>query len=379
MSSRPSSTYSKPRPRAHTPTSKPRNRRNPTTPCNPAPYPPQPPRTRTRNTSNRNPTAPPRPRRPPPEKDIYATVAGTLAHPMDAEQYYQSVYRELPADQATLQEWRQERGGNNERGPEDDLLWEDTWKGTMDTFLEAAAATYPRPPRDIRHGLHALLAFHSSKHRHTITLHPLDHNPHRWTPEDDATAAITIQQDPGNQAGHHVTWNDRAQHPPASPTLHDVFATISAELQEAKAPQQPDDRMPQEPSPPTAQKSPHQEPLTRPVSTMEPPRITLDRNWFRNLPREWAVHNGKIWCDEIIPGLQAIRLQSITEPTTTWTLPTDRDHLLLTVEGDAAVTPTERDPITAAPAHAVHVPPQASSAPMTVHPGPGPWQAIVIT
>ena len=301
---------------------------------------------------------------------------------MDAEQYYQSVQRDLPADHATLQGWKQEKGSDNEWGTEDDLLWEDTWKGTMDTFLEAAAETYPRPPGDTRHGLHALLAFHSWEHRHTITLHPLDHNPHRWTPEDDATAATTRQQDPGNPAGYDITWNDPAPHPPTSPTLPDVFATISAEPQEPKAPQQPDDRMPQAPSPSTAQESPRKEPLTHPITTMELPpqhRTTPDRNGFRNLPREWAVHNGTLRWDEITPGLQAVRLHSITEPTTTWTLPTDRHHLLLTVQGDATITPTEGDPITAAPTHAVHIPPQASSAPMTVHPGPSPWQAMVIT
>ena len=108
-------------------------------------------------------------------------------------------------------------------------------------------------------------------------------------------------------------------------------------------------------------------------------RTTPDRNGFRDLPREWAVHNGTLRWDEITPGLQAIRLHSITEPITTWALPTDRHNLLLTVQGDATITPTEGDPVTAAPAHAVHIPPQASSAPITVHPGPTPWQAIVIT
>ena len=171
-SSEPSSTYWQPQPRAHTPSSKPPIRRNPTTPCNPAKSPPQPPRTRTRSTSDKNPP-PPRPfAAPPPRKDIYTTLAGTLPHPMDAEQYYQSVHRELPTDHTTLQGWRLERGEDNEWGTEDDLLWEDTWKGTMDTFLEAAAVTYPRPPGDTRHGLHALLAYHSCKHRNTITLHP---------------------------------------------------------------------------------------------------------------------------------------------------------------------------------------------------------------
>ena len=150
---------------------------------------------------------------------------------MDAEQYYQSVQGDLPADHATLQLWKQEKGNDNEWGTEDDLLSEDTWKGTMDALLKAAAKTCPRPPGATRHCLHALLAFHSWKHRHTITLHPLDHNPHRWTPEDDATAANTIQQDPENPAGYHITWNDPAPHSPASPTLPDVFATISAELQ----------------------------------------------------------------------------------------------------------------------------------------------------
>ena len=285
-----SDTYWQPRPRAHKPTSNPRNRKSPTTACHQAPYHPRPPQTRTRNTSERSPTptAPPRPHRPPPPKDIYATLASTLA-PMDAEQYYQSIRRDLPKDHATLQGWKQEKRNDNEWGTEEDPSWEDTWKGTKDAFLEAAAETYARPPGDTKHGLHALLAFRSLKHRHTITLHPLDHNPHRWTPEDDATAAITVQQSPGNPEEYHITWNDPAPHPPASPTLPDVFATISAELQEAKAPQQLDEEMPQAPSPPTTQENLRTEPLTLPITTMQLPRqhrTTPDRNGFQDLPRE---------------------------------------------------------------------------------------------
>ena len=129
-------------------------------------------------------------------------------------------------------------------------------------------------------------------------------------------------------------------------------------------------------------KRPRTEPPTHPITTMGLPqqhRTTPDRNGFRDLPREWAVHNGTLRWDEITPGLQAIRLHWITAPTTTWALPTGRQHLLLTVQGDATITPTEGDPVTAAPAHAVHIPPQASSTPMAVYPGPTPWQAIVIT
>ena len=318
---------------------------------------------------------------PPPTKNIYATLASTLA-PMDAKQYYQCIQRDLPEDHATLQGWKQEKRNDNEWGTEEDLLWEDTWKGTKDAFLEAAAETYPRPPRNTRHGSHALLAFHSWKHRHTITLHPLNNNPHRWTPEDDATAAITVQQSPENPEEYHITWNDPAPRPPASSTLPDVFATISTELHEAKAPQQPDEEMPQAPSPPTTQENPRIELVTHPITTMELPpqlRTTPDCNGFRDLPREWAVNNGTLRWEEITPRLQAIRCHSITEPTTTWALPTVRHHLLLTVQGDATIRPTEGDPVTAAPAHAVHIPPQASSAPMAVHPSFTPWQAIVLT
>ena len=72
----------------------------------------------------------PRPRRhapaaPPPPKDIYATLASTLA-PMDAEQYYQSIQRDLPGDHRTLQGWKKEKKNDNEWGTEEDLLWEDT-------------------------------------------------------------------------------------------------------------------------------------------------------------------------------------------------------------------------------------------------------------
>ena len=316
---------------------------------------------------------------PPPPKEIYATLASTLANPIDAEQYYHCVLQELPANHATLQGWRQAKGGNIEWGAEGDLLWEDTWEGTMDTFLEAAAANYPRPPGDTRQGLHALLAFHSWKHHDTITLHTLNHNPRRGTPEDDTTTAITIQQDPENPAGYHLTWSDPAPHPPASPILQDVFATISAELQEAKAPQQPEDKMPQAPLPPTAQERPHQEPLTHPITKMELPTqhgTSPDRIGFRELPQEWAIHNGTLRWDEITPGLQAICLHSTTEPTNTWALPADCHHLLVTIQGDAAITPKEEDPVTAAPAH---IPQQTSLVLMTVHPDPTPWQAMVIT
>ena len=381
-SSPPSNTYWQPPPRAHTPTSKPWNRGKPTTPCNPAPYPPQPARTSTRNTSSKKPTAPPRTPPPPPPNDIYATLPSTLAGPMDARQYYQCVLREIPANHATLQGGRQAKESDNNRGLKDDLLWEDTWKGTMDTFFEAAATTYPRPAGDTRHSLHALLAFHSWIHHHRITLHPLDDNPHRWATEDDATTAITIQQDPENPAGYHHTWNDPAPTPPASPTLQDVFVTISAELQEAKAPQSPGEEMPQAPPRPTAQKRPHQEPLAHPITKKKltpQHRTTPHRNGFQNLPRDWAVHNGTLRWDQNTPGLQAIRLHSITEPINAWALPADRDQVLLTFHADAAITPAEGDPRTAAPAHAIHIPRQTSSAPMTVRPGPTPWQAIVIT
>ena len=167
-------------------------------------------------------------------------------------------------------------------------------------------------------------------------------------------------------------------HPPASSPFQDIFGTISAGLQEGKAPLQPDDEMPQAPPPPTAQEHPHQELLANPITKMEIPpkhRTTPDRNGFGNLPREWAIHNGTLRWDKITPGLQAISLHSLTEPTDTRALPADRLQLLLTIQRDVTITPTEADPIGAAPAHAVHMPPPTVSAPMTVHPGPTPWQA----
>ena len=249
----------------------------------------------------------------------------------------------------------------------------------MDSFLEAAATTYPRPPGDTRHILHALLGFHSRKHHHTVSIHPLDHNPQRWTPADGATTAVTIQQAPAKQSGYHLTWNDPAPQAPASPTLQDIFATISAGLQEA---QQQDHKMPPAPPPPAAQERPHQEPSVHPITKIEllsQHRTTLDHDRFQNLLREWAIYNSTLRWHKITTGLQAIRLHSITEPADTWTLPADRHHLLLTTQGDASITPTGGDPIRAARPQFVHVPPQALSAPMTIHPGPTAWQAIDIT
>ena len=102
--------------------------------------------------------------------DIYAKLFRTLAEPMDAEQYYQQVLQDLPATHVTLQVSKQEKGGDNERSPEDDLTSEDTY-GSPEGFLEDTPSTYPRPPMETRRGLHVLLAFQTRKHHHAITLH----------------------------------------------------------------------------------------------------------------------------------------------------------------------------------------------------------------
>ena len=85
----------------------------------------------------------------PPPRDIYTAPARTLGQPMDAEQYYEHILEELLATHATGQGLRQEKGGDNDWGSEDDLLMEGT-DGTMDTFLEAAGPTHPRPSGDVR-------------------------------------------------------------------------------------------------------------------------------------------------------------------------------------------------------------------------------------
>ena len=56
--------------------------------------------------------------------------------------------------------------------------------------------------------------------------------------------------------------------PPNSPTLSDVIAAIIAGLQEARAPQQADDEMPQAPPPAALQDHPHQEHLAHPITRM---------------------------------------------------------------------------------------------------------------
>ena len=65
---------------------------------------------------------------------------------------------------------------------------------------------------------------------------------------------------------------------------------------------------------------------------------TPDRKGRQDLPREWAILNSTLWWDEITPRLQAIGLYWVTEHTDTWTLPADRHHPLLIVQGDATIT-----------------------------------------
>ena len=95
---------------------------------------------------------------------------------------------------------------------------------------------------------------------------------HQWTPEDDATAAITVQQSPENPEEYHITWNDPAPHPPASLTLPDVFGPSAQNCRRRKPhnnqtkrcprhhPHQPHKKAPaQSPSPTTSPQwsSPH--------------------------------------------------------------------------------------------------------------------------
>ena len=88
----------------------------------------------------------------------------------------------------------------------------------MDTFLEAAATTFPGRPRDTRHGsTHSL---HSTAGNTTTPSLSTSSTRIRtdWTPEDNATTAITIQQDPKKPSGYHLNWNAPATAtPPASP------------------------------------------------------------------------------------------------------------------------------------------------------------------
>ena len=65
---------------------------------------------------------------------------------MDAEQYYQSIQRDLCEDHATLQGWKQEKRNDNEWDTEEDLLWEDTWKGTTDAPWKQQPKLTPARP-----------------------------------------------------------------------------------------------------------------------------------------------------------------------------------------------------------------------------------------
>ena len=127
----------------------------------------------------------------------------------------------------TLQRWTQEKGGTHEWGPEISILWEDTC-GTI-RLSEGGSLNLPAPDPHTRHGLHTDLVFHSWKHQHAVTLHPLDHNPQRRTPEDHAATTITIQQDRESLAGYHLTWTEPAPQPATWLTLHNVSApTVQA-------------------------------------------------------------------------------------------------------------------------------------------------------
>ena len=50
----------------------------------------------------------------PPPRNIYTTLASTLAQPMDAQRYYRQLLREDSATHVPIVGRRQEKGGDNE-------------------------------------------------------------------------------------------------------------------------------------------------------------------------------------------------------------------------------------------------------------------------
>ena len=170
----------------------------------------------------------------------------------------------------------------------------------------------------------SLLAYHSWRWGHQVTLHRPQDGPHQWSPEQTAKWDIVLQLTP---EGFYILTHSRL--PDATSNAQ---ALPLAQPQEDNADTPPPEECNWDPPTATTERMPHR--LTK-RHLPQDCHATNDSRGRRTLPLQWASPEGTFTWGEILPGTVALTYLWLRDAETHTQPP--GTHLLLTLEREAAV------------------------------------------
>ena len=243
--------------------------------------------------------------------------------------------------------------------------WEDEYAVDV-TDMTAYMESVEDPEQDT---VLSLLAYHSWRWGHQVTLHRPPDGPHQWSPEQTAKWDIVLQLTPeGFYTLTHSGLPDAAPNAQALPL---------AQPQEDDAGAPPPEECNWDPPTATTERMPHR--LTK-RHLPHDYHATNDSRGRRTLPLQWASPEGTFTWGEILPGAVALTYLWLRDAETHAQPP--GTHLLLTLEGEAAVenihTAEGEDYVTANADTAVWLHAHEHTTPPTVVPGSHPWHVVIV-
>ena len=243
--------------------------------------------------------------------------------------------------------------------------WEDEYAVDV-TDMTAYMESVEDPEQDT---VLSLLAYHSWRWGHQVTLHRPQDGLHQWSPEQTAKWDIVLQLSPeGFYTLTHSGLPDAAPNAQALPL---------AQPQEDDADAPPPEECNWDPPTATTERMPHR------LAKRHLPHdyhATNDSRGRRTLPLQWASPEGTFTWGEILPGAVALTYLWLRDAETHAQPP--GTHLLLTLEGEAAVenvhTAEGEDYVTANADTAVWLHAHEHTTPPTVVPGSHPWHVVIV-
>ena len=215
----------------------------------------------------------------------------------------------------------------------------------------------------------SLLAYHSWRWGHQVTLHRRQSRPHQWSPEQTAKWDIVLQLTP---EGFYILTHSGL--PDTTPTAQ---ALPLAQSQEDDADAPPREECKWDPPTATTENMPHR--LTK-RHLPHDYHATSDLRGRRTLPLQSASLGGTFTLGEILPG--AVALTYLWLQDTKMHTQAPGAHLLLTLEGEAAIknvhTAEEEDYVRANADTAVWLHAHEHTTPPTMVPGSHPWHVIIV-
>ena len=198
--------------------------------------------------------------------------------------------------------------------------WEDEYAVDV-TDMTANVESVEDPEQDT---VLSLLAYHSWRWGHQVTLHRPQDGPHQWFPEQTAKWDIVLQLTP---EGFYILTHSGL--PDATPNAQ---ALPLAQPQEDDADAPPPEECNWDPPTATCERMPRR--LTK-RHLPHDYHATNDSRGRRTLPLQWASPEGTFTWGEILPGTVALTYLWLRDAETHAQPP--GTHLLLTLEGEAAV------------------------------------------